>query len=191
MVRADPKSVGPSGNLKVRSGSIGDICPVQSMSALTPKADIVRHGGNVHFVPKADIPRCRPRPGLRADLKCKLGQSRLACLRSLRLDNWRVRFRRRAWRLQDAARWWRTYTRRCCCSSTCSCYAVFPIGCLSAPGNSPATRVACRANCLVARVILLVDRVRNIVFDCTARFPCPGFVRVCRSHEKDDYQTTQ
>jgi hypothetical protein len=25
------------------------------MSALPPKADIVRHGGNVRFVPKADI----------------------------------------------------------------------------------------------------------------------------------------
>jgi hypothetical protein len=28
------------------------------MSALPPKADIVRHGGNVRFVPKADILRC-------------------------------------------------------------------------------------------------------------------------------------
>jgi hypothetical protein len=26
------------------------------MSALAPKADIVRHGGNVRFVPKADLP---------------------------------------------------------------------------------------------------------------------------------------
>jgi hypothetical protein len=25
----------------------------------TPKADIVRHGGNVRFVPKADIPEVR------------------------------------------------------------------------------------------------------------------------------------
>jgi hypothetical protein len=28
------------------------------MSALPPKADIVRHGGNVRFVPKADIRSC-------------------------------------------------------------------------------------------------------------------------------------
>ena len=28
---------------------------VQRTSALPPKADIVRHGGNVRFVPKADI----------------------------------------------------------------------------------------------------------------------------------------
>jgi hypothetical protein len=27
-----------------------------AMSALAPKADIVQHGGNVRFVPKADIP---------------------------------------------------------------------------------------------------------------------------------------
>jgi len=29
--------------------------PEISMSALPPKADIVQHGGNVRFVPKADI----------------------------------------------------------------------------------------------------------------------------------------
>jgi hypothetical protein len=28
-----------------------------TMSALPPKADIVQHGGNVRFVPKADISR--------------------------------------------------------------------------------------------------------------------------------------
>jgi hypothetical protein len=28
---------------------------IQLMSALPPKADIVQHGGNVRFVPKADI----------------------------------------------------------------------------------------------------------------------------------------
>jgi hypothetical protein len=28
---------------------------IQPMSALPPKADIVQHGGNVRFVPKADI----------------------------------------------------------------------------------------------------------------------------------------
>jgi hypothetical protein len=28
------------------------------MSALLPKADVVQRGGNVRFVPKADIPRC-------------------------------------------------------------------------------------------------------------------------------------
>jgi hypothetical protein len=30
-----------------------DCCPL--MSALPPKADMVQHGGNVRFVPKADI----------------------------------------------------------------------------------------------------------------------------------------
>jgi hypothetical protein len=35
-----------------RSRSMSDGCP---MSALPPKADIVQHGGNVRFVPKADI----------------------------------------------------------------------------------------------------------------------------------------
>jgi hypothetical protein len=28
------------------------------MSALPPKADIIRHGGNVRLVPQADILRC-------------------------------------------------------------------------------------------------------------------------------------
>jgi hypothetical protein len=51
------------------------------MSALPPKADIVQHGGDVRFVPKADIegagsPMCRTpefgRPaGLAGVFKCK------------------------------------------------------------------------------------------------------------------------
>jgi hypothetical protein len=35
---------------------------VRPMSALPPKADIVQHGGNVRFVPKADKVRCNTRP---------------------------------------------------------------------------------------------------------------------------------
>ena len=45
--------------------------PSVAMSALPPKADIVRHGGNVRFVPKADVVRCsgNGRKGLVGDLR--------------------------------------------------------------------------------------------------------------------------
>ena len=37
---------------------------VSLMSALPPKADIAQHGGNVRFVPKADILYCSNNAGL-------------------------------------------------------------------------------------------------------------------------------
>ena len=36
--------------------------PEISMSALPPKADIVQHGGNVRFGPKAAVSRCSKNP---------------------------------------------------------------------------------------------------------------------------------
>src|SRR5215469_16163701 len=53
------RGLGPDNSAPVPMSALGQkraLERVRPLSALPPKADIVQHGGNVRFVPKADIP---------------------------------------------------------------------------------------------------------------------------------------